>query len=162
MKWFVKCIKNYANFKGRARRAEYWYFILFAMIIYVVAAIVDQIVFGRPSAFFYYAAALFLFIPNLAVMVRRLHDTGRSGKIVLWYYLAAFAYIIALLVAGASYLTASMQGISVPMPSVGFLVICIGGVLGFMVWGIFFLVWFCTSGNKGDNKYGPDPKEIVE
>ena len=85
MKWFIKCIRNYVNFSGRARRREYWNFVLFSFLLMIVAMILDWICFGQ-SSFFYGLSGLFLFLPNLAVMARRLHDTGRSAKILIWYY----------------------------------------------------------------------------
>lgn len=84
MKWFVKCIRNYATFSGRARRCEYWYFALFQFIFMIVALCLDRMLFGAVSGlWFYKLTALFLFLPGLAVTVRRLHDTGRSGKLLL-------------------------------------------------------------------------------
>lgn len=157
MKWFIKCIKNYVNFTGRARRAEYWYFILFTFIFMIVARILDSLLFGEnpmrilPSLF-----GLFVFLPQLAVMVRRLHDTGRSGKIVLWYYAAGFVWAIALMISGVSVFADALTG-SFESMSAGFLILLFGGCLVFFVWAIFFLVWFCTKGTPGDNKYGPDP-----
>ena len=85
MKWFINCIRNYVNFSGRARRREYWNFVLFSFLLMIVAMILDWICFGQ-SSFFYGLSGLFLFLPNLAVMARRLHDTGRSAKILIWYH----------------------------------------------------------------------------
>lgn len=157
MKWFVKCIRNYVNFRGRARRAEYWYFTLFMLIFIVAAMILDKLVFGKPQGLFYYCFYLFMLLPGIAVSVRRLHDTGRSGKILLWYYVYNFLWIIASIATGASFLLSAIQGTVSGSPSVAFLVIFFGGMLVMFVWAIFFLVWFCTPGDKGDNKYGPDP-----
>lgn len=156
MKWFVKCIRNYVNFSGRARRSEYWYFILFSFLLLLVAMLLDLICFGQ-SGIFYGLAGLFLFLPNLAVMARRLHDTGRSAKILLWYYLLGLVWGIAMVVSGASAILAGSGAMSV-----GFLLLLVGGSLVFFVWGIFFLVWFCTAGTPGENQYGPDPKQIEE
>jgi uncharacterized membrane protein YhaH (DUF805 family) len=80
--WFIKCLKNYANFSGRARRKEYWFFILAQIIVLIIASILDGILFSGPSLF-YFVAALGLFIPSLAAGVRRMHDTGRSGWLLL-------------------------------------------------------------------------------
>lgn len=157
MKWFVKCIRNYVNFKGRASRSEYWYFVLFSLIFMVVAMILDKLVFGNPNSLFYALFALFLFLPQLAVMVRRLHDTDRSGKIVLWYYLAAIVWIVLMFVTGLSFMVAAMQGQAMGAPSGTFLALVLIGSIVFLVWGIFFLVWFCKRGTEGENKYGPDP-----
>lgn len=91
--WFVKCLKNYANFTGRARRSEYWYFVLGQIIIMIVAAIIDSIIFGQPSLL-YFVIGLGLFIPSLAVLVRRLHDTGRSG----WWALINFIPLVGAII----------------------------------------------------------------
>ena len=86
--WFVKCLKNYATFTGRARRKEYWYFVLVQFIILIVAQIIDAIL--GTEFVFYAIVALALFIPSLAAAVRRLHDTGRSG----WWSLIALIPLI--------------------------------------------------------------------
>jgi uncharacterized membrane protein YhaH (DUF805 family) len=69
-------LSQYAVFSGRARRAEYWWFVLFYVIAYVVAAVIDQAL-GAPVLTL--IVALGLLVPSLAVSVRRLHDTDRSG-----------------------------------------------------------------------------------
>ena len=86
--WFVKCLKNYTTFTGRARRKEYWYFVLVQFIILIVAQIIDAIL--GTEFVFYAIVALALFIPSLAAAVRRLHDTGRSG----WWFLIALIPLI--------------------------------------------------------------------
>ena len=86
--WFVKCLKNYANFTGRARRKEYWFFALVQFILLVIAQIIDVIL--STDFIFYMIAALALFIPSLAAAVRRLHDIGRSG----WWFLIALIPLI--------------------------------------------------------------------
>ena len=88
--WWKKVVfENYANFNGRARRAEYWYFALgcFLLLIpfYIIGiigvAIQSQILsFTGPGLYFLIAIALI--VPSLAVAVRRLHDLNKSG----WYY----------------------------------------------------------------------------
>lgn len=77
--WFKKCLRNYATFSGRARRKEYWYFILVQFALVILAVILDYIIFDSPMALFYAVVAFGLLIPGLAVLFRRLHDTGRSG-----------------------------------------------------------------------------------
>lgn len=157
MKWFVKCIKNYVNFSGRARRAEYWYFILFSLIFMFAAGVIDALLFGYTGKrVFFTIFAFFLFLPQLAVMVRRLHDTGRSGKLLLWYYLVAITWAVVLVVSSAVALGGLVSAPISEMP-MGVLALLGGGGLVVFVWEIFFLVWFCTKGTTGDNKYGPDP-----
>lgn len=80
--WFVKCLKNYANFTGRARRKEYWFFVLSQFILVFAATIIDSIFFGSP-ALFYAIVVLGLFVPSLSVAVRRMHDIGKSGWLLL-------------------------------------------------------------------------------
>jgi len=75
-------LTQYASFAGRARRSEYWWFTLFSLIVYVVATILDSAV--RGAVVFLVIAVLALILPGLAVTVRRLHDTGRSGG---WYFI---------------------------------------------------------------------------
>lgn len=89
MSWFIQALKNYAAFEGRARRKEFWYFILFFMLSFIVAGLVDSLI-GLPilSAI----AFLGLIIPSISVSVRRLHDTGRSG----WWYLLSLVPIVSL------------------------------------------------------------------
>ncbi|OCG72524.1 DUF805 domain-containing protein [Gilliamella sp. Occ4-3] len=89
MNWFIDCItKNYANFNGRARRTEYWMFILFATILTFIAIIIDKMI-GSPLVVTI-ILTLALILPNLAVTVRRLHDTSKSGW---WVLLQLIPYI---------------------------------------------------------------------
>ena len=123
---------NYVTFSGRARRSEFWFWFLFAIIAGVVAAVLDSMLFpammdvqtdlgdgvasfsaqGGPISAL---VSLGLFLPGLAVAVRRLHDVDRSG----WWLLLAF------------------------IPLIGIIVL---------------IVWWCTEGTRGPNRFGPDPK----
>lgn len=94
MNYYLKVLQNYATFSGRARRSEYWYFVLFNIIFTVVAIILDKVLgitmqgIGYGPIYCLYALAVFL--PGLAVSVRRLHDVGKSG----WFF---FIVLIPLL-----------------------------------------------------------------
>lgn len=80
MSWFMTALKKYAVFSGRARRKEYWMFILFYLIFGIIVSIVDGFlasVIGFPLLSSLYSLAMIL--PALAVLVRRLHDIGKSG-----------------------------------------------------------------------------------
>lgn len=79
--WFVKCLKNYANFTGRARRKEYWFFVLVYLIAMIITLIVDSVL--RTKGIFTGIFILAMVIPSLSVAVRRLHDINKSG----WYWL---------------------------------------------------------------------------
>ena len=105
MHWYVDVLKKYATFGGRARRQEFWMFYLFNLIIDIVLQVIDTSVDTTIPASIY---SLALVLPTLALGVRRMHDTNRSG----WWIL---------------------------LPIVN-------------------LVFFCFEGDRGDNKYGSDPK----
>lgn len=87
MRWFLKVLSQYADFSGRARRAEYWYFVLVCVLISIPLLVLDFMFelyshaagIGALSGLF----LLFMLVPSVAVGVRRLHDTGRSG----WWWL---------------------------------------------------------------------------
>lgn len=87
MNWYLKVLKQYADFNGRARRQEYWMFVLFNMIFVAVAALLDNLlgltVGELPYGVLYFIYALFVLIPGLAVVVRRLHDINKSGWMIL-------------------------------------------------------------------------------
>ena len=98
MNWYLDALRKYATFEGRARRKEYWFFILFNVLAVVVLGIID-VVLGTSSkeaglgllSGIYLLAVL---LPALAVTVRRLHDTDRSG----WWILIEFIPLIGGLV----------------------------------------------------------------
>ena len=124
MQWYLWVMRdNYANFNGRARRKEYWMFTLFFMLFLLVPSFVFGLLIGMfPSETVLISGGIILaalyfihLVPALAVTVRRLHDTGKSG----WLYLLAL------------------------IPYIGSLIIFIFTVI---------------KGDRGDNKYGPDPK----
>jgi uncharacterized membrane protein YhaH (DUF805 family) len=98
--WYKKVVfENYANFNGRARRSEYWYFVLMNLIILIIAAVLDSVLGFNfsplPYGYLYFLIALATFLPGLAVAVRRLHDVGKSG----WFY-----FIILIPIVGAIWL----------------------------------------------------------
>jgi uncharacterized membrane protein YhaH (DUF805 family) len=129
MSWYIKVLKQYVDFSGRARRTEYWMFTLFNLIISVVLGVVDRALgfgsfTGSASGGVGFSAslgllgglyALAVLLPSLGVAVRRLHDTDRSG----WWLLIAL------------------------IPLIG---------------GIVLLVFFVLEGTRGPNRHGPDPK----
>ena len=105
---------KYADFSGRARRSEYWYWTLAVVLAYVAVTVINAVI--RPlGVLLLVVVALGAFLPGLAVGVRRLHDTNRSGAFLL-------------------------LGL---IPLVG---------------GIVLLVFTCSDGTPGTNRYGPSPK----
>ena len=82
--------QNYVNFKGRAARSEFWYWALFAFLAGIVAGLIDLVLFGAAGiSLLQNLVGLALFLPGLAVSVRRLHDIDRTG----WWILIAFTVI---------------------------------------------------------------------
>ena len=81
MEWYKKVISNYFNFNGRARRKEYWMFLLINIIIYFVLFGVDYAMgsFGILAGLY----SLAMLIPSIAVAIRRMHDIGKSGLFLL-------------------------------------------------------------------------------
>jgi uncharacterized membrane protein YhaH (DUF805 family) len=80
MNYYLKVLQNYANFNGRARRAEYWYFVLFNMIASIIVGIIGGLMDFELLGNLYSLAVL---LPSLAVGVRRMHDVGKSGWFIL-------------------------------------------------------------------------------
>ncbi|MCL5733579.1 MAG: DUF805 domain-containing protein [Patescibacteria group bacterium] len=150
MNWYIKVLKKYAVFSGRARRKEYWMFVLFNVIFAIIASIIDSIIGIKVYRFglIYILYILAVLIPSLAVGVRRLHDTGRSG----WWLLLALAPTIAstiIIISALIFGLVSVIGLAI---GIGFV-----AIIGF----IWFIVLMALNGNPGDNKYGPDPKAVV-
>ena len=87
MDYFIGALKKYADFNGRARRKEYWMFVLIYMVINIILAVLGMdiisMIFG-----------LALLVPSISIGARRLHDTGRSG----WWQLIYFVPLIGLIV----------------------------------------------------------------
>ncbi|MFH1300659.1 MAG: DUF805 domain-containing protein [Planctomycetota bacterium] len=97
MNWYLTVINKYADFSGRARRKEYWMFFLFNMIISFGVALVGGLIGDRNGLFALSLPALytlFIFLPSLAVTVRRLHDTNRSGWWILISLVPFFGALI--------------------------------------------------------------------
>ena len=160
---FGEAIKSvfskYANFSGRASRSEYWYFILFNLIVSWGLYFVDDAisperhVFGR-------IYALFVFIPGLAVMIRRLHDIGRNGLVFVFWHLLTF--VLAML----SFFILTRDSI-LDLDSDSFffiglsLFLCID-VIALIVLTIIWIIWMFRDSQPGENQWGPNPKGQTE
>lgn len=98
MNYFIDAYKNYATFSGRANRAQYWYFVLFYIVISIILALVDLFLGTAEditdTGFFGGIFALASLIPTIAIATRRLHDIGRSG----WWQLIILIPIIGFIV----------------------------------------------------------------
>ncbi len=91
MNWYLEVLKKYAVFSGRARRTEYWMFFLFNIIISFVLGIIGGVIGGGLLANLYMLALL---CPGIAVSIRRMHDTDRSG----WWLLIGLIPIVGTIV----------------------------------------------------------------
>lgn len=91
MNWYIGVLKNYVGFSGRARRTEFWMFVLFNVIVSVILSIIDRLIGNNILGYIY---ALAVLLPSLAVAVRRLHDTDRTG----WWILIGLIPVIGAIV----------------------------------------------------------------
>lgn len=96
MQWYLNVLKNYVGFQGRARRKEYWMFFLFNVIVAFVLGFVGGLIDPMVGSVLGYIYGLAVLLPSLAVAVRRLHDTGRSGWMILLSLIPLVGGIIVL------------------------------------------------------------------
>jgi uncharacterized membrane protein YhaH (DUF805 family) len=180
MGWMLMPLKRYADFSGRSRRMEYWMWQVFKMLVGFAFMILFVIIFGAAFASFgatkdpsqliaagagalllwmvYLIFVLAIILPDIAVAVRRLHDSNRSG----WWILAPVAtYLLGLIAVMATAGTGvGMQ----PGDQVGSGLIATGGIIGLvfglatLALGLTLIVFMFLDGTPGPNRYGPDPK----
>jgi uncharacterized membrane protein YhaH (DUF805 family) len=164
MEYMFLPLKRYAEFSGRSRRMEYWMFALFLVLLWIVIFALFMVMAGSallsaaggsPTGLFAAGGTamvlvlvmcvvwLALLIPSLAVGVRRLHDTERSG----WWL---GGYIILAVVANVLRSSTGSGGLSTLLSIVT------------LIYAIALLVFMCLDGTRGPNKYGPDPKGGVD
>ncbi len=141
MKYIISCLTyNYARFSGRARRKEFWMFQLFNIPFFLLINILLINIQSPLSEILYIFSILLtlvLFLPQISVTVRRLHDINKSGG---WVFLSAPVYLREMLKI-------------MNWPSTAIMTIAIIG-------SIILLVMMIMPGNEGENQYGPDPKEL--
>ena len=110
MKYFLYCLQHYADFTGRARRSEYWYFVLFNFIVSILIGLSLGGIAGRLNVpalvYLVHLWSLAVFIPSLAVSVRRLHDIGRSG----WWLLLSLIPLVGAIILIIWHCTDSQPG----------------------------------------------------
>lgn len=135
---FITAVKhvlsNFANFHGRARRSEYWWWALFSVVLSLLTGWIPIIGF---------LISLALVVPTIAVGVRRMHDTGRSG----WYIL--LPAVPAALMGLTNFLAPSASG------QPGALFWLLG--LVYVAAAILLIYWFVQRGTVGPNAWGQDP-----
>lgn len=160
------CSSKAFEFKGRARRSEYWWWTLFVSILYLAASLCEKLVPDTSRVltllfiFAYIAAALFCGFATLAVTIRRLHDTGHSGW---WYGAFLIAEVVWSIVMTTGYLATAMTGTGDAITSAalfGGIAKLLISIIPLLVYSIVLLVWYCQDSQPGTNKYGDNPKEI--
>jgi uncharacterized membrane protein YhaH (DUF805 family) len=148
------CFRKYATFSGRARRAEYWYFYLFAVIAGFAGGVVDGVISVSSHLSIQPVGGLIslvLLLPRLSVAVRRLHDVNYSGWFLGGFILALVALIAVVL--GMVVMAADKRpDLSSPL---GIAVMV--SFLPLMGWGIWLFVLTVLKGTGGPNRYGEDP-----
>jgi uncharacterized membrane protein YhaH (DUF805 family) len=92
MEWYIKVLQNYVGFQGRARRKEYWMFVVISFVISIILEVLQSVLHLRQVLTSLYSLAVLL--PSLAVSIRRLHDTGRTG----WWVLIGIIPIIGTII----------------------------------------------------------------
>lgn len=157
---FITAIKmyfaNYANFKGRSTRAEYWWVMLFMFLVSCALSL-----FGSIGNYINYAFSLVCFIPGLAIGTRRLHDTGKSGWWLVIFYIAmavCFAWVVTILVKNAPCLLTGNPN-EVAMMGEEILPVIASVAIPYMVMfagSIWWIVLMCKK-SEPDNQYGPNP-----
>lgn len=153
--YYVECItKKYATFKGRARRKEYWSFVLFNMVFGMVFGFLlgmTEVATGSKlvSQIGQVIWTLIFLLPSYAVSVRRLHDVGYSGW---WCFMPLCTCLVCVLVLGCMYIIGLDMGLLITI-GVSFLILMI-------VLAIFLFVLALRMSELKENKYGPVPDGI--
>jgi uncharacterized membrane protein YhaH (DUF805 family) len=154
---YLKMWLNYAEFNGRATRAEYWHAFLANVIISFVFSALSPIAVGIAAIAGLYSLAAI--VPNCSLFVRRLHDVGKSGK--WWFALMipiVMAFLLSIATAYAVFAGSSLYSTSIPPLGIALLIAC--GLCGIasIVIEIFLLVQLAKRGDYGPNRYGEDPR----
>jgi uncharacterized membrane protein YhaH (DUF805 family) len=170
---FVTSIKTvfskYATFKGRARRSEYWFWQLFVFLISIASGIISMIdgvdADGAPKSGLFSGLAglisLAIFLPSIAVLVRRLHDTGRSAwHLVYWVVIPAIFALPLALFGFMNLLSGALDGSGQSQGSVAIGLLLMGGAIFISLATSAVLFVFTLLDSKPGNKYGPSPKSI--
>ena len=140
IQWFFKCFRHYFDFQGRAGRREFWWFALINFVIGAILVLMNILLHSSLLAYIYYAYAAIVFVPSLAVSIRRMHDTGYNG----WGLIAAIGFMF-LFVMGVFFVKV--------MGFLGFLIIPAGLVA--------YLAQMSIDSEVGTNKWGVNPKETI-
>lgn len=169
MKYFLKCICNFANFKGRARRKEFWYFVLYSGIIIALWNVAWvcfsnsispqtvnqylQVHIGVDALFVYPIVYALLVFPFVMVISRRVNDTGIPFHVFMkriWFIIGMLAIIAVLITKGLSFLG---------YDDIDFEVLVVRYAIPILIVPLcYFLYCMLKKGTPGNNPFGPDPR----
>ncbi len=174
-----QCLRKYADFSGRATRAEYWWWLLATTIASMAFSAVDTFISAFAGGYSFSPLGtifgLAVLLPSLAVTSRRLHDIGRTGWWQLaWYIIAVIGWIalavglvivIIGLALGGYFEVDSVEQFFGNLPFEIWVPLLIGGLivlainLAVFIWAI---LWLVRQGQTGPNRFGPDPRALDE
>jgi uncharacterized membrane protein YhaH (DUF805 family) len=163
MNWYLNVLRHYADFSGRARRKEYWMFVLFNLVFLLAAGdIIGKVIYkviyevigvdatagvapseNASSGIVNFCRMLYIlatFLPSLAVLVRRLHDTGHNG----WWTLLTIVPALFTLPLAIARIDLGITSIHIAL----------------IVGNIWLFVLTLLKGQEGDNRYGHDPRSV--
>lgn len=159
MSWYFKVLRKYADFSGRARRMEFWMFVLFNLLIGIFLGVIDALVlapilgsgvvlFGLSTLY-----SIAVLLPVIAVEVRRLHDINFSGWWVApfwvgWFVQQGYEYYNYFTMEDPTSVEESLNALTAGQMAASAVV---------MLSGLLLLVLFCIRGTRGENRYGSDP-----
>lgn len=157
MNWYIEVLKKYAVFSGRARRKEYWFFILFSTIASIIVTVLDVVIgtYNPVTAVGFLSSlySLGVLIPTIAVTVRRLHDTDRSG----WWVLMPFSMLIGVGITAAIIIPSIVANGDEASAGVVILLVII-----FIATLITIFVFMVLDSTPGTNRYGENPKNLQD
>jgi len=129
--------RNFLVFGGRASRAEYWYWVLFSILVIMVLTFADIIIFGVSTGPLSTLVTVALVLPGLAATARRLHDTGRYA----WWLLLPIGPLVGLIVAAL----------------VGYMLLMVLIVAAALIGFVILLLMAAAPGTTEPNRFGPEP-----
>ena len=153
--------RNYATFSGRSTRAESWWWALFTYLTSIILVVVDTAtgtigMFGD-SGLLGQLFEVAILVPTLALGARRLHDINRTGW---WLFLVLGFFPMAAIGGGILLVSFFLLDNLLILTVLGFTMVIGFGILG-IIGIIVLIVWAIKRGDKGPNKYGPDPRQDI-
>ena len=161
MDWYLKVLKNYVGFRGRARRKEYWMFILVNIIFTFVLGLLNKMLGWQRAGgegILTTIYGILVFLPWWAVQFRRLHDTGRSG----WWWGAGIIATYAICIILAIDLGISSLINFPPAAISAFLGKFVLFAIAYIAYHIVMIVFLCQDSEPFENRYGESPKYVVD